>query len=219
LENIIGKYVGFVDPDDWIEPNMYEVLHKAVKDRNVPISVASYFKDATPIQNKMQIPHDTISVKDMLLYPLKRDYYMGFCGYMWNKLFAADIRLYFNEKLNYCEDVLSYANAVIDGKCEGVYIDKPLYHYCQRKESISHSKLINVKADSLTVYKKFEELLNKNGYSDISYWARGFYCHHISVIAEIAQKEIKNHLSDYVETNREFPEKFERMREILNGQN
>jgi hypothetical protein len=31
------------------------------------------------------------------------------------------------------------------------------------------------------------------------------------------QCEIKSHLDDYMETNREFPEKFERMHGLLNG--
>jgi glycosyltransferase involved in cell wall biosynthesis len=225
LKNMTGECVGFVDPDDWIEPDMYEVLHNALKSENVPVSIASYFKDtfskSKPVKNKKRIPAGAISTQDMLLFPLKRDYYMGFCGYMWNKLFAAGIflenGLKFDEDINYGEDVLLYTKAVLAGKCAGTYVGKPLYHYCQRDESIAHSQSISVKSDILTAYKKVENLLNENGYSDISYWARGFYCHHASVIAEIVQSEIKSHLNDYVKTNKEFPEKFARMRAILNG--
>jgi len=225
LKNITGKYIGFVDSDDWIEPDMYEVLHKLAQSKDVPISVASYFKDtnakSTLMTNKIRISESIISTKDMLLYPLKRDYYMGFCGYLWNKLFSADIflnnGLRFNEKINYAEDVLLYTEAIITGKCIGIYIDKPLYHYYQRDESISHSEFINIKVDILVAYKKVEKLLNENGYSDISYWARGFYCYHSSVILEMLQCEIKDHLNDYIETNKEFPEKIERMRGLING--
>jgi glycosyltransferase involved in cell wall biosynthesis len=223
LKNIAGKYVGFVDSDDWIEPDMYEVLHKSAQEKNVPISVVSYFKDtdakSTLMTNKTRIPDGIISTEDMLLYPLKRDYYMGFCGYLWNKLFFADIflnnNLNFNEKINYAEDVLLYTKAILAGKYIGIYIDKPLYHYYQRKDSISHSESIDVKADILVAYKKVEKLLNENGYSNISYWARGFYCHHAIVIAEILQCEIKSHLNDYMETNKEFPEKFGRVHGLL----
>ena len=225
LKNMTGECVGFADPDDWIEPDMYEVLHNALKSENVPVSVAGYFKDSNkksiPMANKKQIRDKIISQRDMLLYPLQRDYYMGFCGYMCNKLFAAGIflknDLKFDEDINYGEDVLLYTRAVLAGKCAGTYVGKPLYHYYQRDESIAHSKSLNVKSDILTAYKKVEELLNENGYSDISYWARGFYCHHASVIAEIVRSEMKSHLNDYVKTNKEFPEKFARMRAILNG--
>ena len=225
LKNITGKYIGFVDSDDWIEPDMYEVLHKSAQSKDVPISVASYFKDtdteSVPMSNKEQIPDGIINTKNMLLYPLKRDYYMGFCGYLWNKLFSANIflnnGLSFNEEINYAEDVLLYTEAIIAGKCIGNYIDKPLYHYYQREKSISHSEFINIKVDILVAYKKVEQLFNENGYSNISYWARGFYCYHASVILEMLQSEIRDHLNDYVETNKEFPKKIERMRGLLNG--
>jgi len=217
LKNATGKYIGFVDADDWIEPDMYETLHKSAQNKNVPISVASYFKDAIPMSNKERISDGIIDTKNMLLYPLKRDYYMGFCGYLWNKLFSADIfkGLRFNEKINYAEDVLLYTETIIAGKCVGIYIDKPLYHYYQREKSISHSEFVNVKVDILVAYKKAEKLLDENGYSDISYWARGFYCYHASVILEMLQCEIKSHLNDYIETNKEFPEKIERIYALL----
>jgi len=220
LKNFTGDYLGFVDSDDWAEPDMFEVLHKILKDSEAHISVSSYFTDtdaeSVSMTNKERIPNGIIDTKNMLLYSLKRDYYMGFCGYVWNKLFSADaIKITFDNKIKYGMDVLFYTTLVLAGKCTGVYTDKPLCHYYQRKEAISKSKSLSIKADILTVYKRIEELLNNNGYSDISYWARGFYCYHASVIAEIIQSEIKSHLNDYVETNKEFPKKIERMYGLL----
>ena len=235
LNNITGQYVGFVDSDDWIEPDMYEMLLSALKDANVSISVASYYKArdtvSTPMINRKHIPNGVINTENMLLYPLKRDYYMGFCGYMCNKLFLAEVfhdnSLRFNEKIRYGEDVLLYSELVLRGKCRGVYTDKPLYYYFQRDTAASKSKSIGFRTDILDAYKQVERLLNNNGYSSKSYWARGFYCYHASVIAEIAienndienlrimQAEIKRHIDDYIMTNIEFPEKHERMYRLL----
>ena len=237
LENMTGRYVGFVDSDDWIQSDMYEILYKTLTENHCHISVASYYKvsdtDSVPMTNRTPIPIGIIETKEMLLYPLQRDNYMGFCGYLCNKLFLADVflknGLRFDEDINYGEDVLLFTRAVLAGKCRGSYIDKPLYHYYQRTDSIAHSESIKVKADILTAYKKKEELFDKNGYGDISYWARGFYCHHASVIAEIASKnndvntlqsmrsKIREHLDDYVRTNADFPEKYERMYCLLDG--
>jgi glycosyltransferase involved in cell wall biosynthesis len=225
LENFTGDYLGVVDSDDWTEPDMFEVLHESLKNSGAHISVASYFKDTDSesihIANKERIPEGIISTKNMLLYPLKRDYYMGFCWYMCNKLCIADIvresGLYFDNDIKYGMDVLFYATMISKCKCTGVYTDKPLYHYYQRSGAISKSKSIGIKADILIVYKRVEELLYSNGYSDISYWARGFYCYHASVIAEIMQCEIKSHLNDYIETNKEFPEKIKRMYGLLSN--
>jgi len=225
LKNFTGSYLGFVDSDDWVEPDMFEVLHKSLKNSEAHISVAGYFKDtdaeSIPMSNKERIPDGIINTKNMLLYPLKRDYYIGFCGYVWNKFFLADIvrksGLSFDNDIKYGMDVLFFATIVLICKCTGVYTDKPLYHYYQRNSAISKLKSFNIKADILTVYKRVEKLLIDGGYSDISYWARGFYCYHASVILEMLQSEIRDHLNDYIETNKEFPEKIERMRGLING--
>lgn len=235
LENMTGQYVGFVDSDDWIEPDMYEALHKAIIDYNVCIGVTSYFKDAgaesEPMMNNKPIPRGVIETVDMALYPLKRDHYMGFCGYMCNKLFRADIfknaDLRFDENIKYGEDVLLYTKYVLSGKCGGIYIDKPMYHYYQRSGAASKSTSPGVKLDILTAYNQIEQLLIDNGYSDMSFWARGFYCYHAGVIARIAaenndmkilrlmKEEIKKRLDDYIRTNEEFPEKHEKMLNLL----
>ena len=34
VENATGEYIGFVDADDWIEPDMFEVLYKEAKAQN-----------------------------------------------------------------------------------------------------------------------------------------------------------------------------------------
>ena len=36
-----GKYVGFVDPDDWIEPDMYKILVNAIEIENCDIAGCS----------------------------------------------------------------------------------------------------------------------------------------------------------------------------------
>jgi glycosyltransferase involved in cell wall biosynthesis len=227
LNNATGKYIGFVDSDDWVEPDMYENMYNAAEKNNVQISVCGYYKNNNVIKNKTTISQDIITTENMLLYPLKRDYYMGFCGYTWNKLFLADVMLKFDESIHYGEDVLLYSQIVLKGDCIGTFIDKPLYHYRQRNDSIANSKSIETKKDILKVYKIIEESFIKCGFSDISYWARGFYCHHASVIAEIAiqnndkktlksaQNEMIYHLDEYKKTNKEFPEKLERIDRLL----
>ena len=229
LENYTGDYLGFVDSDDWIEPDMYEKLLSTIT--GVDIAICSYFEDTVSgskeIKNMMGIEESVISSKEMLLYPLMRDYYKGFCGYVWNKLYSASIikesGLFFDEGIKYAMDVLFYETLVTENECVGSYIDKPLYHYLHREGAITKSKSFDIKTDILKVYKRVEELLP----DEDKYWARGFYCHHASVICELAikkrdgemlgkmQEEIKAHYDDYKRTNEEFPEKFGRMDNLL----
>jgi glycosyltransferase involved in cell wall biosynthesis len=233
LQNATGKYVSFVDSDDWIEPDMVEILYKAAEEIKAGIVVCNYFKETDgqiePMSNRKKIPAGIISGTDMMLFALKRDYYMGFCGYIWNKLFLREniVNLWFDEDIDYGEDVLFFAQVALYLGCYGTYIKKPLYHYRQRKNSIAHTKTIGVKTHILKAYKRIEALINKTGAIDTIHWARGFYCYHALVVAEIAsdigdlktfeviRKEIREHFSDYIRTNEEFPEKLARIHEIL----
>jgi glycosyltransferase involved in cell wall biosynthesis len=235
LSSFTGDYLGFVDSDDWIEPDMYETLLLAAKKECVSISVAGYYKateaESVPMTNRDKIPNSGISTESMLLYPLKRDSYMGFCGYVWNKLYCADAiktsGLCFDEKIKYGMDVLFYVSLVSTVKCKGIYTDKPIYHYFQRDSAISKTESVDIMTDILTVYKRVEHILDNSGYSHISYRARGFYCHHASVIAvsayknndkrtlKLMQSEIKEHIYDYIKTNEEFPDKIEKMHKLL----
>ena len=229
LNNFTGEYLGFVDSDDWIEPDMYHALIGAIN--GVDISVCSYYKDTFDttqrIQNAKKITDSIISSENMLLYPLMRDYYMGYCGYIWNKLYTTELinksELFFDEKIKYAMDVLFYETLVSKTGCIGAYIDKPLYHYLQRSGAITKSESFNIKTDILDVYKRVEALLP----NEYKYWARGFYCYHASVIYELAikksdmkmlskmQEAIRVHFKDYELTNIDFPDKINRMARFL----
>jgi len=228
LRQFTGDFVGFVDSDDWVEPDLFAELLSSID--GCDISVCSYYKEQTTgseiVTNAKQIDKTPIPYENMLLYPLMRDDYMGFCGYMWNKLFRGNLfrGMQFDERINYAQDVLLYSELVKNNKAKGRYINKPLYHYVvSRQDSITNSDSFNVKGVILEVYKRVEALLP----SEHKFWARGFYCHHASVICELAlmknnkdmlikmQREIIEHYKDYKRTNIEFPEKLKRLDNLL----
>ena len=47
LDVATGEYVGFVDSDDWIEPEMYEKLYAALVQKQADIEVTGYFLETT----------------------------------------------------------------------------------------------------------------------------------------------------------------------------
>ena len=236
LINSTGQYIGFVDADDWIEPDMFAVLLRAAKENDVPISVTNYYRDteneSIAVINKDPITQGVISTKDMLLFSLKRDYHTGFCGYIWNKLFKADVILcgnhLFDENIFFAEDALFCTSVILDNRCTCVYIDKPLYHYQIRQASLSNRNPLGIRRSTLTVYETIGNLLDSNGFNDVSIWAKRFHCFMASYYAELAIKvgdecvsaemheEMKRYLSEYIETNKQYPDRIERIHNLLN---
>ena len=45
MEAATGTYIAFVDPDDWIEANMYESLYRQLKAYKTEVCLCDFFKD------------------------------------------------------------------------------------------------------------------------------------------------------------------------------
>ena len=50
-----GEYIGFVDSDDWIEPNMYSTLYRGMVSNNVQLASCTFFNDFT---NNQQVEYN-----------------------------------------------------------------------------------------------------------------------------------------------------------------
>ena len=236
LRNFTGDHIGFIDSDDWLEPDMYEALYSLVKQYNISIGVVNYFIDtdsgSVARVNKEKVPEGVLSQKEMLTIPLKRDYYYGFSGYVWNKLWSAEIfrnnDFSFDENIGFGMDMLFYYTVVVNGKCNGAYSEEPYYHYYQRSSSISFADP-EKNTDALIVYQRIINILESNGFEDLSIWAKRYYCYFGSLFAEYAilrkdsktltemKEKMKLYLNEYLVTNREFPDRINRIAGLLDG--
>ena len=48
-----GEYIGFVDGDDWIEPEMYEKLYRALTDENVQVSMCGRIEEMGDLSRRV----------------------------------------------------------------------------------------------------------------------------------------------------------------------
>jgi len=132
LNNFTGDYIGFVDSDDWIEPEMFEKLHETAVKHNKQISfcsVSSYFNDQ--LYKVWSYPElegetSTINTLESLLSP------DGIKGSVCNKLFHIDLitkaTKSFDTDIHYCEDLLFCIELLI--KSNGIsYAPEVFYHY------------------------------------------------------------------------------------------
>ena len=102
LKIAIGKYVGFVDGDDYIEKDMYEKLLTAILETNSKLVVCNWFEGTENnwIENKKFPIKEVLTIKEAL-----ESFY--WCMFSWNKLFDRDIikYIYFHENCGYGEDI------------------------------------------------------------------------------------------------------------------
>ncbi len=141
-----GEYIGFVDGDDYIEPNMFETLLREHIANCCQLTVCGIFFNGNSIcfSDKEIINSATATER---LFDYKK--YQSFNGWSCNKLFNSEIihhnTLTFDESIAYCEDVLFVYQYI-------KYIDKvlllnvPLYYYVYREDACTVKK--NYKNDT-----------------------------------------------------------------------
>lgn len=135
LREAKGEYIGFVDSDDWIEPDMYEVLLRRLQESGADISVCGisdeYVNNKTTTYCSDKIYDSIEAVKALICGDLGNQ--------MMNKLWTrkAAAQLQFPEGHAY-EDIFVVYKVL--GNIETVAaVNKTLYRYRQRRGSITRS--------------------------------------------------------------------------------
>lgn len=133
LDVMRGEYFGFVDPDDFVEPDMYEFLYRALKAGGADIACCSfdhYFQNGTvPYEGERFF--DVVAVCDAVARDIKSGLYIT-----WNKLFACSTcgAIRYNEFYVNGEDRL-FAVQAMQRAGRVAYAMEDKYHYFHRAGS------------------------------------------------------------------------------------
>lgn len=147
ISKACGTYIGFVDSDDYVELNTYELLYNEIKKLDCDIAVAQYYKVS---KDGKETIHCRLPFMIETLYTGAD--YLKDCGGMfaiWNKLYRKSFIENFTFPSIWFEDV-AWTGIVMSHNPSLCYIDKPFYHYI-RKEGSTVSSVRNLKTleDSL----------------------------------------------------------------------
>ncbi len=139
LKCITGKYLMFVDSDDWVEPDYVESFVNEMAKANLAIAISGYvnhdevFNGRTDIfgwGNTGKIQVSALSEK------LPELYHNRLLQQLWNKIFRTEVvlenEICFDETISMGEDfrfILEYLAKVKQKSDKCVLIDRPLYHY------------------------------------------------------------------------------------------
>ena len=153
LDIATGDYIGFVDSDDWIAPEMYSSLIQKISESGKNIALCSYY--AVEISGER---YECRCVVDKEV--LDKDDYFRFIvlggdgGYIWNRLYDADIlkEVRFDEDIWYSEDLLF--NFKTAQKSNGAAIlDKIEYNYVQKRIKEQAWVMNDHSFDSMTAFE------------------------------------------------------------------
>lgn len=168
-----GDYIGFMDCDDWIEPDMYETLVRALEEAEADMAIAGFYrefeeagKSRITVQNEKPVDPKAFDGEMLLRYLYERDSFRTF-AYIWDKLYRREIvcgafegPIFFDESIKLGGDVLYLAECALRAK-RAVYVDKTFYHYLQREDSGCHMPDLERREDNIRAYqivrRKFEE--------------------------------------------------------------
>ncbi len=133
LHEAKGEFIGFVDSDDWIEPDMYEVLLRGMQESETDIGVCSFWHEYANARKASDSSKAIYVGKESLLALVDG----RLSNYVWNKLYRSTVfqAITFPCGRNY-EDVASMHLILNQAKSVAV-LDATKYHYRIRNESIT----------------------------------------------------------------------------------
>ena len=208
INNAIGTYIGFVDSDDYISPEMFEKLYNAIKKNNTDIVVCNYFKKEkeeikpNSKKNSYLIDNESQYLEELLLDE-------NIQNYLWTRLYKKEL---FKDikfpKDKVFEDIFISTDLI--GRIDSAYyLEEPLYCYCIREDSITNKidkKVIDDAIESyynryLKIKDHYKELEETNVFSMLK-WLSGFKkCFDIKDEFHEKYKTIlKEIISDYEKT-------------------
>ena len=170
-----GKYISFIDSDDYIDVDFYNKLVNVCESKNADIAICEYkrFKDSKELTHlKKNEEVSTYTSIQAITKLLKRD--SKITNHAWNKLYKTvlfeDIRYPIGKKF---ED-LGTTYLLFEKANKICYIDSELYYYYYRENSI----IGNLKIDGILDKMELVEIRNKyleNKYPEISGVLKEYY--------------------------------------------
>lgn len=155
-----GRYVYFIDSDDYLDKTAIEKLYVAINDNNADMSICGFnVVYENEIKKVSFIRKRNVCVIDEYLIEMSKKLYSVYYGALWNKLYDASIirehAIRFKEDVSYGEDMLFNIDCLKHTYKVGI-IDECLYSYYQENEcSLTKNR------DAWELWKFAKERINK----------------------------------------------------------
>lgn len=182
-----GKYITFVDSDDWCEKDYFrEVFEEAKKFENAEIIITNFIKDFG--NNNLKLMHPNGKIKIFNKYNALKNMIRGnlygweICSTFYKKENIKRIK--FSNNIIYGEDFGFKWNVIRNSSGNILYLPIVGYHYVFRKNSAVNSYDIEKKITSLSLQEdliknekniKYKSLLQEKYLSALLYYCKEYY--------------------------------------------
>lgn len=150
-----GKYIGFVDGDDWVEPRMYEDLMNHALKTNADIIIAGHKEEINGevveiLKNALPCGYYDKEKIIERIYPFMlctgEFSQFGIFSYLWNKIFKKDVifdsQMSIDDRIFMAEDAACTYPALLNSN--SLYItDSNHYHYRQHLNSMVKTREVD----------------------------------------------------------------------------
>lgn len=209
-----GEYIGFIDSDDWIEPDMYEKLYNLALKNSCDIvmcdTVTKYDDKPDEEDTITQLPEDVLLMKEQISPKLLCEIAGSACRCIYRRQILINNNVLFPKNIPLSEDrifnilAMGYANAVY-------YTKNPFYNRYVRKGSAVSKYHINM----CSIIDKV-----RNGYMEAIEMAWNDRSEYKLIyekqIVHMTHGAINN--AFYKDSPKNFKEKIEEIKEICSSQ-
>ena len=187
VEKANGKYIMFVDSDDWIDSSMVEVMYKKAEENKLDLVMCSYireFKDHSK-EKIFNLPQEIIykdnEVKNELLRklvgPIKEELsnpeMLDALGTVWGKLYRADIlkenKIKFVDlkEIGSAEDTL-FNIFTFNYLSKVMFLNKHMYHYWRdNPKSVTSQYNPKLKEQRKVFFKYISDFIKENNFEQV----------------------------------------------------
>lgn len=158
-----GKYISFVDSDDWIENDFYEKIFEYAIDNDIDIAISGFVKEINGKSHEvLKKEKSQIFTRQEAQYRLldRKIYVWG----LWDKIYKTKLikgKVFFDKTLDMGED-LDFIWKVLEKSKKIGYISLNKYHYMYRKNSVTNINNPEKKITSVNILERiFNETKNE----------------------------------------------------------
>ncbi len=139
LDAAKGEFIAFIDSDDWVHTQYFELLISVQKQTNADVVAVDYLKTST-VQEINDIQIDLCSYSSMNFSQVMRNGY--FKRMIWGRIYHKNVikNHRFPVGIKWGEDTIFNVNALSTfSNLNAIMIDAKLYFYFQRESSAVHT--------------------------------------------------------------------------------